>query len=83
MQNMLQSFETTVAVVLGSIHPSLARRYLEGRADAERGEITVGTVMWVSMTVLMAAALGVLIWNKVKAKESSIDLNTPAAGVGG
>jgi hypothetical protein len=79
----MKNFELTVAVVLGAIHPKLGEAYVQGRMDAERGEITVATVMWVSMTVLMAGALGLLIWNKIKAKESTIDLNTPAAGVGG
>ncbi len=74
--------EATVAVVLGSVHPELGRLFIQGRDDAERGDITVATVMWVSMVVLMAGAIGLLIWNKVKAKEQTIDLNTPAAGVG-
>jgi hypothetical protein len=81
--SVVNNAEATVAVVLGNIHPELGRRYVQGRMDAERGDITVATVMWVSMGVLMAGALGILIWNKVKAKEASIDLNTPAAGVGG
>ncbi len=79
----MKKLEMTVAVVLGSIHPKLGESYVRGRMDVERGEVTVATVMWVSMTVLMAAALGVLIWNKIKAKEATIDLNSPAAGVGG
>jgi hypothetical protein len=74
------SAEATGAVILASVHPELARRYIQGRTDAEQGEITVATVMWVSMTALMAAALGVLIWNKIKAKEATIDLNTPVGG---
>jgi hypothetical protein len=80
MNETMNQMELSVAVVLGSIHPALGRRFLQGRSDAERGEVTV---MWVSMTVLMAAALGLLIWNKIKAKEGTIDMNTPAAGVGG
>jgi hypothetical protein len=83
MNETMNQMELSVAVVLGSIHPALGRRFLQGRSDAERGEVTVATVMWVSMTVLMAAALGLLIWNKIKAKEGTIDMNTPAAGVGG
>lgn len=38
--------------------------------------------MWASMAVLMAAALGVIIWNKVRTKGNAIDLDTPAAQVG-
>jgi hypothetical protein len=84
MKNLsnISNAEVTVAVVLGSIHPALGRRFVQGRIDAERGDITISTVMWVSMGVLMAAAIGVALWTKVKAKENSIDLNTPAAGVG-
>lgn len=78
----LSTLEAHLALVLSSIHPRLGASYLRGRDDLERGEVTVATVMWASMAVLMAAALGVIIWNKVKAKGNAIDLDAPASAVG-
>ena len=80
--NQLATLELHIATVLSAIHPRLGASYLRGRDDLERGEVTVATVMWASMAVLMAAALGVIIWNKVKTKGNAIDLDAPAAPVG-
>ncbi len=76
------SLDLIVATTLSGLHPSLGRLYVQGRHDAEHGEVSVATVMWASMAVLMAAALGVIIWTKIRAKGNAIDLDTPAAGVG-
>lgn len=78
----LSNLELHIATVLSTIDPRLGASYLQGRDDLERGEVTVATVMWASMAVLMAAALGVIIWNKVRTKGNAIDLDAPAAQVG-
>ena len=80
--NTTTTLEYHLAAALSSVSPSLGARFLQGREDAERGEVTVATVMWASMAVLMAAALGVILWNKIKAKGNAIDLDAPAAPVG-
>jgi hypothetical protein len=77
MKQHLNVFDTMVAAQLGLIHPALRRRFVQGRRDAERGDVSVSMVMWVSISVLMAAAVGKIIWDKVRDKANAIDVNTP------
>jgi UDP-N-acetylmuramyl pentapeptide phosphotransferase/UDP-N-acetylglucosamine-1-phosphate transferase len=81
MNQQLNTFDAFAAAMLGMIHPALGRRFEQGRDDAERGDISVAMVMWVSIAVLMAAGLGLLVWNKVKAKEATTG-NYDTTGIG-
>jgi hypothetical protein len=77
MKQHLNVFDTMVGAQLGLIHPALSRRFVQGRRDAERGDVSVSMVMWVSISVLMAAAIGKIIWEKVRDKAKAIDVDTP------
>ncbi len=79
--SVVDTITTATMGTLGGIHPRLANSYAAAVNDAEHGEITVGTVIWASITILMAGGLGLIIWGKVKAKGNAIDLDAPT-GIG-
>jgi hypothetical protein len=75
-----------LAVALSTAFPEVAgllavRDQLVGkiraRSQSDRGDIPMGWVLVVAITITIVVSVGTIIYNKLNAKANSLDLTTP------
>jgi hypothetical protein len=68
-KHITNSFVATVGVA----SPRSARFLGKGLNDAERGEVTVATVVWAALAITLAVAVGVILLRAVTTKANTVE----------
>jgi hypothetical protein len=86
---MIEKMFSNLLSVVGGISPatsrSIARAWDDVEHRDERGEVSISTIMWVAIGIVLAVSAGAILLTKTKTKAGNLDLdqNQAPTGVGG
>lgn len=78
MRRLAAALSTAFPEVTGllALRDHLAGR-IRARSRSDRGDIPMGWVLVVAITITIVVSVGTIIYNKLNAKANSLDLTTP------